>query len=483
MGTHSYRPCYHASVLSGWANDPNGLIWYQGRAHLFFQHNPKEPRFGQMYWGHMCSQDMVHWEPLPIALSPTEFYERGGGCYSGSAVRCDEKLLLMYTGSTLFRQTQCVAESQDGINFKKSPANPVIRSAQVPRGFSRRDFRDPKVFRHEKKFYCLVGGRKGNTGDVLLYCSADGREWHRAGTLFQHDPLKICGVIECPDYIDTGEGEILLGSIQTKHQEKSGFPNAQTAIYIPGRLDLHTGRFHHQGRYVPVDYGFDFYAPQTMALPDKRIVMIAWMNLWGRTYPTAAEGWAGSFTLPREISCRNGKLYQSPIKELCAYRKDPVRLQNIELGKNSATQIDGVSGNKIELSLTIKTGGALRVGVRLLKGPMHHAEIFYSRADNAVVFDRSRSGKQIRGREKNVDTRSCKIELQDGLLKMRIFIDVSCIEVFINDGQYVMTGNVYPNLEVDKEIEFFSESESSTVVSLEKYEIVNPTKDCGKNCL
>ncbi len=123
-GNDRYRPKYHASVPSGWANDPNGLIWFDGKAHLFFQHNPYAPKWGRMYWGHMVSEDMVRWSEEAVALKPDKWYDRIGGCFSGTALAEKNRMYLMYTGAGLFRQRQCLVESEDGIVFHKYAKNP-----------------------------------------------------------------------------------------------------------------------------------------------------------------------------------------------------------------------------------------------------------------------------------------------------------------------------------------------------------------------
>ena len=121
------RFSYHFEPRKGWMNDPNGLIEFQGQYHAFFQHNPYEPKWGPMHWGHAVSKDLIHWQELPIALEPKEWYENDGGCFSGSAIEKDGKLYLFYTSvSKDLGQTQSVAISEDGIHFEKYEGNPVI---------------------------------------------------------------------------------------------------------------------------------------------------------------------------------------------------------------------------------------------------------------------------------------------------------------------------------------------------------------------
>ena len=168
------RQNYHFMAQTGWINDPNGLIYYKGRYHLFFQYNPYYGFWDYMHWGHAVSEDLVHWEYLPLALAPSESYDdhMRGGCFSGSAIEHDGKLFLMYTGTKNdgngFEQSQCIAYSEDGIHFEKYEGNPVITAPpNVPKDF----FRDPKVWKHDEKYYMICGARKNDFAHALLYCS------------------------------------------------------------------------------------------------------------------------------------------------------------------------------------------------------------------------------------------------------------------------------------------------------------------------
>ncbi len=160
------RPAFHLGARIGWMNDPNGFCYYQGKYHMFYQYHPYDSHWGPMHWGHAVSEDLLHWEYLPAALAPDEFYDKDG-CFSGSAIELpDGRHLLMYTGVVkefqkdgVFAevQTQCLAIG-DGIDYEKYEQNPVLDEKDVPEGCSRFDFRDPKIIRGEKGIYkCVVG--------------------------------------------------------------------------------------------------------------------------------------------------------------------------------------------------------------------------------------------------------------------------------------------------------------------------------------
>ena len=465
-----YRPRYHASVPVGWANDPNGLIFFGGMAHLFCQYNPDHPDWESMHWGHFVSSDLVRWEFLPVALAPDQKYDCGGGCFSGTAFECEGKLILMYTGVAKDVQQQCIAVSDDGITFEKAASNPVIPASLLPQGCSGRDFRDPKVFEREGIFYCITGVKDGEWGNLLLFRSSDLLEWSFVGRLLspEKDGIFVDGVCECPDYFEADGKELLLFCAMNYPEREGRFQNVHSSLYTTGHLDLSSGRF------VPetcdeLDGGFDFYAPQTMCLPDGRRVLIAWKQMWGRTIPTAKDGWAGSFTLPRELHFSDGTLFQTPVKEIETYRCGEVFYHDIPLC-NERRQLAVIEGTVLELEAVFSFGSARRAGVVLFQGEKHETLVFYDAEAGRVVFDRSRSGADQRGSEKESNVRVLPLPLENGMISFRIFLDVSSAEVFLNDGKGVMTGNIYDD-EGDRGISFFAEGGDATLLSVKKYDL------------
>ena len=188
----------HLQPEHGWINDPNGLCYFQGKYHAFFQHNPKAPVWDTMHWGHAVSEDLLHWEELPIALYPDQPYESGQGCFSGSAV---ERRTAGCTFSTppwtaAWPQTQCLAWTDDGQHFTKYPGNPIL--PQSPIDPASRDFRDPKVFPWKDGSYRMVCGvGKEGYAAVVLYRSQDLLHWDYVGPLFE--TREMGPVLECPD--------------------------------------------------------------------------------------------------------------------------------------------------------------------------------------------------------------------------------------------------------------------------------------------
>lgn len=470
-----YRHTYHAQTPVGWSNDPNGFSYYNGKIHLFHQYNPYNTVWGPMHWGHYTSDDFIKWELQNVALAPDEEYDKDYGAFSGSAIEKDGKLYLMYTGVANNLQQQCIAVSNDGINFEKIGRNPVISSSMLPNAYSKSDFRDPYVFVHDDMYYCLIGTKRGSYGNMLMYKSSNLTSWSFVGEVmnssYKNSPnfYQLNGVYECPSYACIDGKEVLICSPQNLPKDGYMFENINSVVYMIGKFDYNTGRFNYS-EVNEIDSGFDFYAAQTRKMNDGRTIMIAWMQMWERTLPTAADGWVGGFTLPRELSIKDNHLYQNPVKEIEKYRSNKVLYYNVNLFNNQSISLDDINGNTLELEFTLDMNDAKKAGVKLFKGTMHETLVYYDKEKNIVVLDRSKSGANISGVEANNSTRSCKIDLVDGKVKFRIFLDVSSIEVFINDGYHTITANVYPDL-TDLGIEFYSVGGNALLESITKYNI------------
>lgn len=185
------RPAFHFSNPVGWMNDPNGFSDYKGEHHLFFQYYPYAPKWELMYWGHAKSNDFIKWEYLPAALAPDCQYDHSG-VFSGSAIQDGQKHILVYTGvdsqklengKTKTLQTQCIAIG-DGTDYKKYPQNPVVTASVLPEGCSFEDFRDPKIWKENDRYYMVVGSRsRDGVGQAVLFFADKLDEWKFAGVL------------------------------------------------------------------------------------------------------------------------------------------------------------------------------------------------------------------------------------------------------------------------------------------------------------
>ena len=247
-----HRPRYHFLPPDGWTNDPNGVIQWEGRYHLFYQHNPHGPFWDTIHWGHAVSRDLVHWEDLPVALTPSPSGPDKDGCFSGCAVDDNGVPTLLYTGFADAKQTQCLATSHDGLlTWEKFGGNPVL--ATPPGGVRPLDFRDPWVWREGDAWYMvLVSGLTSSGGGVaLLYRSADLRHWERLPHLLTGEVETTGEVWECPNFFPLGDKHVLIVSVWPKH----------SVHYFVGAFA--------DGRFSPETHGVldpdgSFYAPLTM---------------------------------------------------------------------------------------------------------------------------------------------------------------------------------------------------------------------------
>lgn len=291
----------HLEAEKGWINDPNGLCYFKGKYHAFFQHNPHAPVWDTMYWGHAVSDDLLHWEEQPIALCPDQPYESTLGCFSGSALIKDDTMYLFYTAVGEGKaQTQCLVTSEDGVHFTKYPGNPII--PQSPIDPQSQDFRDPKVFAWSDGTYRMVCG-VGLDGfaAVVLYKSQDLIHWEYVGNLFE--TREMGPVLECPDLFPLKDKWVLCFSRMDQ---------PQTVQFVLGQFD---GEHFTPEELQRPEIGPNFYAPQSFQDPKGRRILIGWMTPWGQPEdPDAVR--CGCLTVPRQVTLNeNNKICLFPVEE------------------------------------------------------------------------------------------------------------------------------------------------------------------------
>lgn len=462
-----FRLHYHVMPPAGWMNDPNGLIHFNGYYHLFYQHDPYQAKQGPMHWGHARSKDLVHWEHLPVALAPSEDYDKGGeggqGCWSGSAVDNDGTLTLIYTGHVDGKtpeEVQCLATSSDGVTFNKHAANPVIGDSPDAKRFG---FRDPKVWKHGDKWYMVIGYGKDGLGKGIVYTSSDLLSWEYKGAAAESDGT-MGDMWECPDLFPLGGGgrHVLLISPMNIAPVKN--------LYLSGTFDYESCRFE-KGYAEQIDYGFDFYAPQTLLDDQGRRIMIAWMNIWGATMPEQAHGWMGAMTLPRELTlAADGTLRSNPVPELAALRGLHTAAADIALESGHFIEIAGVRGDSLELNIvfdTTKSSDATSFGLRIRcsEDGSSYTEIRYAASEQMLYMDRNLGGAGDGGVSK-----APLQPLEDGRIQLRLFIDRSSVELFANGGRMTITNRLYPDPEYAG-IRFFAQEGSAVIETLEAWEL------------
>lgn len=471
------RPAFHLSARVGWMNDPNGFSYYNGEYHMFYQYHPYDAYWGPMHWGHAVSKDLLHWEYRPVAIAPDMEYDKDG-CFSGSAVTLpDGRHLLMYTsverkeeadGVVRDFQTQSVAIG-DGMDYEKYENNPVLTAADLPEGCSRYDFRDPKMWQLEDGSYlCVIGNRPADgSGQILLFSSPDALNW-KYEKILDANNNRYGKMWECPDFIPLDGKWVLLTSPQDMLPEGLEYHNGDGTICMIGSFDETEWTFTEEKNQA-IDYGIDFYAPQTVLAPDGRRIMIGWMQNWDTSgHHPKEDPWFGQLSLPRELSLQNGRLIQKPVRELDAMRENKVEYKDVTL-TDSTVRLEGVEGRKIDMELCIRPKDAQalyqKFVVRFAKDHEYHTELSFRPFESTLKVDRKFSGS----RRALIHQRSCKVNSENGCLKLRVILDRFSAEVFANDGEQVMTTTFYTEQAADG-IEFFADG--SVEMDIVKYDLI-----------
>ena len=467
------RPQFHLTPRVGWMNDPNGFCVYKGEYHLFYQYHPYSTQWGPMHWGHAVSRDLVNWTDLPVAIAPDTDYDYAG-CFSGSAIELDDgRLLLMYTGVvreqgedgiTRDLQTQCLAVG-DGVNFEKYEGNPVLTGKDVPQGFSVNDFRDPKIFRNpDGSFGCVLGNRtEDGSGAILLYRSEDGFDW-KFESILDRSYNEYGRMWECPDLFRLEGQDVIVTSPQDMCALGLEFHSGNGTMALMGQIQ--DGKFCRENIQA-VDYGLDFYAPQTIESVDGRRIMIGWMQNWDTTggCPAGAK-WFGQMTTARELEIRNDRLIQNPVRELDALHGRKVAYKNVVV--NEEVSLTGVYGRVLDMTVTVKPGddkGYERFRIKFAKGSQHYCSVSYRPNTSTLRMSRTHAGFN----RDFVHERKCRVRNQNGEIKLRILLDRFSAEIFVNDGEQALTMTFYTPQTADG-ISF--ECSGQALVSVDKYEIV-----------
>lgn len=474
-----FRPQFHFTPEANWMNDPNGLVYFQGEYHLFYQHEPHVPFFCSMHWGHAVSPDLLHWEYLPVALYPDQTL---GQAYSGSAVvdrdntsgLCDiaEKeeqgcLVALFTrhGGVDHTEKQSLAFSNDaGRSWGLYEGNPVLPNQ------GSHDFRDPKVFWHEPtRRWIMVLAAKDR---VQFFGSPDLISWNY---LSEFGPAgTIRGIWECPDLfelpVEGSPGEsfwvLEVGYNQGILLGDSG------GQYFLGSFD---GTCFESEQTVSrrADFGADFYASQSWSdVPEARRIWIAWMNSWRYALFLPTDPWRGALTVPREVRLvKQGDdvlLVQQPVTELEELRHCLLLSARGRTITGESGLLNDVSGKTLEILAVMEPKEAQRVGFRLCvnedRGEATIVE--YDTSIQTLTVDRSNAGTLFG--EDLSPRQSAPLVINDGRLRLRILVDWSSVEVFADRGQVVITDLILPAPE-STGLQFFSEGGPTVVSSLDIY--------------
>jgi fructan beta-fructosidase len=452
-----YRPQIHFSPEKNWMNDPNGLVYYKGVYHLFFQYHPYSTVWGPMHWGHATSKDLVHWKREPIALYPDSI----GMIFSGSAVvdknntsgfgKNDKiPLIAIFTqhnagqeksGRNDFQNQSIAYSLDDGKSWIKYPGNPVLKNPGIT------DFRDPKVmwYQSQKKWIMTLATKD----DITFYSSPDLKNWKKESE-FGKGVGAHGGVWECPDLfqLDDHSKEIWVLIVNLN----PGGPNKGSATqYFLGGFDGNEfSPFDTNTRWL--DYGPDEYAGVTWSNTADRKIFLGWMSNWLYANEVPTKSWRNAMTIPRELKLRHVRdqifLASEPVRELSAIQSKPIVFKNISVSK----KIDFarlLGSTKMPCYLKLDLDGIKDFSVVLTNEAGDKLVIGYNKKENKYYIDRTQSGNT--SFEKDFPAMHMAPRFTDDKkVAISLIIDVSSVELFADDGLTVMTEIFFPNKPYDQ---------------------------------
>lgn len=482
-----YRPQYHFSPQKAWCNDPNGMVYYKGEYHLFYQYYPDDTIWGLMHWGHAVSKDLIYWEELPTALYPET---DGGAMFSGCCIvdkdnttgffgEGKEGLVAIYTQDNGNRgQDQCLAYSKDkGRTWTKYQGNPVLKWEDDL--LKDKAFRDPNVFWHEesKQWMMVVAG-----GPLRIYSSKDLKSWKLESTYGKktnegitdqpNDSARV--YTECPDLyplkagntdqikwvLSEGGRYYRIGNLEEKNGHWTFVPDSD---YGNTNDNISDPNSYKNDDTYKMNFGPQSYAAQTYSnMPDGRTVMINWASTWENGYcnnvseVTGQYGFNGFFNLQNELTLKevDGKLrlIQKPVNEYESLRMEEAKteLKNVTIPKktNSSENIlSGFQGGQYEIICEFEPKeGTTEVGFKLRTGKNGKQEtvVKYDVSNETLIINGDKAGVLPKGQVKG-DIKSKVSKSAEGKIKLHIFVDDSIVEVYGNEGATVGSLAVFPD--------------------------------------
>lgn len=445
------QPAYHYAPAKNWMNDPNGLVYYDGEYHLFYQYNPYGDRWGHMSWGHAVSRDLVRWQELPVAIPETDVMIFSGSAVvdwtnsSGLGKGGKPPLIAMFTGVQPVTniQAQYLAYSNDrGRTWARYGDKPVLDIGST-------EFRDPKIFWHGPSNHWVMVVVLATENRAAIYNSTDLKHWQLAS---EFGPAGGRGKNwECPDLLELPvEGKPnqtrWVLSINLGDNAVGGGSGGQ---YFIGDFDGKRFTLDPSWGKQPVwmDYGADFYAAVSwndIPRGDGRRIWIGWANDWryAKNIPTWPS--RGLMSLPRTLSLRETpsglRVVQKPVREVETLRRDPVSSQNIQLGEKEIPL--PIAGGSIELQLDIDPGTADQIVLALSDERGYRTLIGVNPKVNELFVDRTRSGPHFH--DAFADRHNAAIRRRGDSLQLHLFVDESIVEVYADDGETTLTDRFFP---------------------------------------
>lgn len=453
-----FRPQIHFSPEINWMNDPNGLVYHAGEYHLFYQYNPAGNSWGHMSWGHAVSTDLVQWQHLPLAIPEADGIMAFSGCCvvdhqntSGFGDVGQPPMVAVYTGHGGGKQVQNLAYSNDkGRTWTKYEKNPVL-------DIDNPDFRDPKVFWHQESNRWVMVVSLATQKMLVFYSSENLKSWVELSRFGPAGTRKKANW-ECPDLfqlpIDGEPGRKLW--VLEVDMGSGSVAGGSGGEYFVGEFD--GTRFKAIQHAQWVDFGRDFYAPvswSNIPKPDGRRIWIGWFNNW-ETCLLPTSPWRSCMSIPRTLRLRKLAFNQEEPATYVMVQRPVCELKNLRIATNSLDASDAswppvavtepgqINELAFELEAILQPGTARSLGFRIRTTDEEYTEVGYDRESLSVYVDRTHSGnvgfhKAFAGRHE------APVRLVAGELKLRMIVDRSSVEVFINSGEAVISDRIFPS--------------------------------------
>lgn len=472
-----WRPQYHFTPTRNFMNDPNGLVFFQGEYHLFYQHNPQGAEWGHMSWGHAVSDDLVHWRNLPVAIpeepgrymifsgSAVVDWRNSSGLCSSNDPHDSSCLVAIYTAASARAQKQNLAFSNDrGRSWSNYAGNPVADLRQP-------DFRDPKVFWYQPRKKWVMVAVFADEKEVQILDSPDLKKWTLRGTFGPPDASK--GQWECPDLFELPlEGTSAKKWVMVVNRNP-GAPFGGTGVqYFVGTFD--GVKFTSEtpiSQELWADYGKDFYATNSYSdIPehDGRRIWLAWLSNWQYANSEPTKLWRGAQSLPRVLGLKKYpegiRLTQTPVQEIERLRKEHVfHASDVLIRQGESISLAEGKGDALEIEAEFVPGSAAEFGFRVREGQNEETQVGVSSATHELFIDRTRSG--LISFSPDFPGRHHAALHWTSPLKLHIFLDRSSVEIFGNDGETVLTDRIYPSTGSEG-FEVYSDAGDSRIRSL-----------------
>lgn len=431
MEKSPWRAKYHVEPSSGLLNDPNGFSYFDGKWILFYQNFPFGAAHGLKSWVQLESDNLVTFKETGVKVLPDTPLD-SHGAYSGSAMQFGDQLFLFYTGNV--RDENWVRHPyQLGALMDKDGHIEKHGKDLIPKPSDATDhFRDPQIFQYKDHYYAIVGGQNlAKKGFVRLYRSVnnDYTNWEEIGDLdFKNDNTAY--MMECPNLVFVDDKPVLIYCPQGLDKDVFHYDNIYPNLYKIGEtFDPENATITPVSKPHQLDYGFDVYATQAFNAPDGRALCISWLGLPDVSYPSDIYEHQGILSLVKELSIKNGKLYQTPVKGI-----EKLRQSSLPFNKYIKN-----TSNCYELNLKLK-GDMIHELVLFSDKDGNGLSLIFNLVDGEIVVDRSNVGEAFATEYSSV--RTAPIAPAD--TTARIFIDNSVFEIFVNDGEMVFSGRVFP---------------------------------------